>query len=336
MAKRPKANSHDNTIRNVIIGFTIVIAIIAAVIIWNNRSLSYAGTLDGERMPVEHLSFFQNQAWETLVWNFGMPEGPETAEWALEIAVENLLEMHLSVNRAADFGITMADVDADDVESNMEMIRMMYERADGFDIIAAMGFTNSSFRRFVEMQMLQTLLFQHISEMVTVSEDEFAEAFEQHLEENIVHITQVLAHMIVVEEESQADAIMNQILMGSNFIDLMREHSVIFDEEMLVIDEDGEHVYAHDVDWSPLAMQPELLARAYGMEIGDVSEVMPLDDGTFIIIEIADIVHHMDMDEFEADFRTNHEMQMQGEYFRERLEQWRETAEFVPNTRVLG
>ena len=101
MARRPKANSHDNTIRNLTIGFIVIILIVGTALIWNNRSLSYAGTLDGSRMPIEHLNFYQNQAWETLVWQFGMAAGPETEEWAMNIAFESLLELHLTVNRAA-------------------------------------------------------------------------------------------------------------------------------------------------------------------------------------------------------------------------------------------
>ena len=332
MARRPRANSHDNTIRNIIIGFSVIILIVGALLIWNNRSLSYAGTINGERIPIEHLSFFQNQAWETLVWG-GMPASPQTEAWAMELGFDSLLVLHVTAGRAAEFGLSLADVDAEEVESRINTIRMMHDRPD-IDMIAAMGFSNASLRRFVELQVLHELVYQHLVETIAVDEEELAEAFEQYLEENFRDFAQVMVHLIVVEEESQADAIMNRILMGADFTELMREYSVIFDH--LPRDEDGQHIYAMDFDHTLLAFEPGFTLLAYDLEEGEISDILHMADGGFAIMEVVEINQIRDMDEVEASFREDYLSVLQEDYFLQRLEQWTEEADIVPNSRIIA
>ena len=338
MAKKPKANSHDNTVKNMIISFCVIIFIVGTLLVWNNYTLSYAGTVDGERMPVTHLNFYQNQAWDTLLWQIGMMPGPETEEWAMEIAYDSLIELHLTASRAADFGFSLADVDADNVDERMDMLRLMHERPD-MDVFAAMGFSNRSFRRFVELQALHELVYEHIISMATVDEQEKQEAFEQFWAESFTHYTDVLVHLIEVETQDEANAVIARTLGGENFVDLMRELSVSFDEESLQYDDDGQPILTQNIEFSILAEwgEHEHIALAYGMEEGEISMPISIAGGNWVIFEVAEIfgLDEDEMVQLEEDFKHNHEMRTRDEYFRERFEEWKKEANIVPNGRVL-
>ena len=326
MARRPKANSHDNTVRNIFIGFAVIILIVGALLVWNNRSLSFAGTIDGERMPIEHLNFYQVQAWQALQWE-GWPDGPQLEMWALEIGFDSLQVLHLVTGRAADFGLSVADVDAAEVDRRVAELDR--------DFVTRMGFNNRTFRQFIELQVLHELVFEHITGLVTVDEDEITEAFEQHVDENFTQFTQVMVHLIVVEEESQADAILAQIMGGADFTELMREHSVIFDEEYMFRDDAGDLIYAVDFDLTILFLEPGFILLAYDMEEGDVSDVLHMADSRFAIMEAVEVNQLRDMDEVEATFREEFRRRTEVEYFHDRLDQWREEADIVPNSRII-
>jgi len=338
MARRPKANSHDNTIRNMIIGFLVVILIIGGLLIWNNRALSYAGTVDGVRMPIEHFNFYQNQAWETLVFWSGMPDNAETAAWAMEIGFEGLVELHLTAIRAAEFGLSLADVDPDEVRESMDAIRAMYERPE-IDMIAALGFSNASFRRFVELQVLHGLVHEHVIGLATLDEEEMAEAFEQHMLEidTIARMNEVLVHWIEVETEELANTLHGMILVNpDNFTEYMREHTLGFDEDALELDDAGEPILTINVDHTPIAWDSDTHNIPYAMEVGDISGVIQLLTDTFAIFEVVEINEVMTRDEMEMEFIPFYEEHIQNMYFRERVEQWIEEANVVLNERVFG
>jgi hypothetical protein len=335
MARKPRANSHDNTIRNMIIGFCVIILIAGGLLVWNNQSLSYAGTLNGERMPVQHLNFFQNQAWEDLVFFHGWPPGPETEAWAMQFAYESLLELHLTTARAEEFGFSLADVSADEIDARLAVIRMMHERPD-VDIFAHMGFSDRGLRRFAHLQGLHDLVRQEIMSRVLIDDADLASALEEHLEANFMQFIDVMVHTIQVETREQADTVLELIEEGADFTDLMREFSITFHEELLPLDEDGQPIFAVNVDFSDLAMwAPEYLELAYEMEIGETSDALSIAGGSWIIFEVADIVEAMDMDDFEENFKIHHENQLRDEYFREILEGWRSAANIAANSRVL-
>jgi hypothetical protein len=316
-------------------GFAVIILIIGGLLVWNNRSLSFAGTIDGDRMPIEHFNFYRNQAWQTLVFSFGWPNDDETEAWATASGFERLTELHLTTRRAAEFGFSVADVDADEVQEHMELLRTMLEAPD-FDAIAALGFTNTSFREFVELQMLHELVYRHITDLVTIDEEEMAEAFEQHLIDSFMEMNQVLVYMIEVETQERADALLRALLVGDDFVELMREHSVAFDEDMLELDEVGQPILTMDVFHTPLAWDEELLEVAYALEIGEISGILELPTGNFAIVQAVEINEIMTREMMEAEFMPMHEERLRDEYFRERLGQWAEEAEIVQNNRIFG
>jgi len=336
MARRPKANSHDNTVRNLIIGFCVIVAIVAAALVWNNQSLSYAGTVNGERMPVAHLNFYQNQAWDHLIWNEGWPPGADTQAWSMALAYESLLELHITTARAAGFGITMANVDSEEVEARMAMLRMIHERPD-MDIFANMGFNNAGFRRFVELQALHELVYNHVAAQATIDLQEVEDALEDFMVENHMNFTNVLVHLVEVETQEQAEALHRRLFVEGDSVEfLMVEYSLAFHEEFLDVDDDGQLITAMNVDFTILGWDEEQRALAYAMEIGDVSEVLELmseNFGFFQVVDIESVIE--DLDGFKDGFRADFEHGLRNEFFRARLAEWADEAVIVPNGRII-
>jgi len=162
---------------------TVIAIVVMATALYADDSFdqSYAGTIDGIGMPMAHFNFYQNQAWEMLVWQFDMPHNdPETDAWAAEIAFESLIELHLTTSHAADFGLSVDDVDMAEVQEQIATLRLMYNRPD-IDVIATLGFTEVTFREFAEMQILHEMVYQHITSLAVITEEEMASAFEQFL-----------------------------------------------------------------------------------------------------------------------------------------------------------
>ena len=338
MAKKPRANSHDKTTRNIIIGFCTIILIVGAVLMWNNRALSYAGTVDGERMPISHLQFYQNQAWRQLTWDWGVnPHDPWTVELALQIGFDNLVEFNVVVNRAAEFGLSLADVDAQQVEDRIAEYRMFHDMDD--EIIRTLGFSSASYRRFIEMRILYDMVQEHVGNLLVVTEDALAAAYEQHLEDSFLFLTEVSVHVIETHTREQAEGMLAQIMEGADFVDLMRASSISYDPNNQQIGPDGEIIESINVLFTSLDREEDLehIMMIYSMEEGEMSDILELSNGHFAIFEVVDVNPVIeDFEAFEEAVRNNHEAQWRFDYFRERLDAWMENVEVVRNTRVVG
>ncbi|MCL2573792.1 MAG: hypothetical protein FWE34_04470 [Defluviitaleaceae bacterium] len=333
MAKRPRANSHDNTIRNIIIGFSVMILIVGGLLIWNNLDLNHAGTLDGERMPRAHLSFFFDQEWMNLIMGWGMPENEETHQWAMEFAFDRVAEMHLIHNQTERLGISSNDIDAEELDLIIqEVLESLYRpqiNMTGQDVIRAMGFTNASFRRFIEMEMMNALVFDHYFDLATISEADAEAAFEQYLVDEAMELTQVTIRAIVTEDIETANAVMTLVNAGgTDFVDLMREYSAIpFDEDMIEV----------DIWESALSQDFNLVEIAYTMQIGEITpEPLSMIGGSWAIFEVVNIEDRFDADFVRDFFMGEYEEQMRVSYFREQVAEWEEVANIRRNPRIFG
>ena len=153
---------------------------------------SYAGTIDGNDMPMAQLNFYANQIWEMLVfWGGANPdevvtepvwiedvspqdwmqitvveidptEHMELMEQATEMAFDILVELHLVANRADELDISLDDIDDADFERCVAIKRLMIYDPPHRNLFETFGFTDETFRQFVELQMLYDMVFEHI------------------------------------------------------------------------------------------------------------------------------------------------------------------------------
>jgi len=338
MAKKPRAHDQSATTRKVLIIFSAVIIIAAAALIWNNRSLSYAGTLDGQRLPLAQFEFFAN-SWMEELWQMGIGDSPDLA---ISMAWSDLVDMHLTVNQASALGVVLTDEDFVRVDEIIERNNSIYtiETPQGsVNLLTEWGFSNASFRRFVEMMVLQGKVFDYVTSYVTVDEAEFQAAFEEFLDEHYLDIRAVLVNYIEVESQDHANFVFSQFVQGIEFVQLMREHSLYYDPEFLMVDEEGNTVEWIDIRATAIGMDFEQLLAAYAMEIGEVSPITELANGNFAFFEVVDI-EDMDRDELESFFRFEFEGGFEGskrtEYFNNTLLIWRQDANIAQNSRIFN
>ena len=344
MARRPKANSHDKTIRNVIIGFSVIILIVGALLIWNNRSLSFVATVDGQRLPVEHFFYFRDQAWGELAqfaMGFGMDmNDPMMLDWAIEMGFESLVSFHLTTTHAGQFGLSVNDVDSAAVQERMDFIREWYfdPRWPDHDAIAEMGFTNRSFRQFVELLLLEEKTREHIGSLAVITDEILAEAFQERLEANLAHEIDVQVHHIQTETREEAEALRERVLAGEDILELMREYSLVYDPDAEErFDEFGEIITTININNLHVAGDSEYAEIWLGLnrEAGDVSDVIQLFDDTYAFFRVETITDNRDLEQMEIDFNEQHERQLRNDYFFERLAEWAEDIEIVINERVF-
>ena len=332
MAKK----SGNKTARNVIICFVVIILGFGAFYVWDNRAVDigdFAGTLNGERMPLEHLFFFFDEAWEVLVWQQGMPEDEETANVALGIAFEWMIDLHLTVSHAAEFGIYADDIDARELQEYMDTMVMTYFEW-GIDVIADFGFTEESFRQFAQMRMITDLVRIYVGNQLYVPEALLAAAFEDFIEEEIHQIgneiIEVLANVIEVRTHRQAEDLRERILNGADFAELMHEYSVLEEISAGVTGTIG------DTDF--LMVHVQIIAIENEMEAGDISEIIefPPPRESFVFFEVLEINEIRPLEEVEREYKEQYEAGRREAHFRLTLEMWRQEANVEVNTELFG
>jgi len=329
MAKKPKANSQNNTIRGIVIALSAVIIVIGALLVWNNRSVSFAGTINGERVPVAQLNVFHQNWIDQIHFEWGIPVTPDIADMAREWAWGELVDIWIISNQADSLGIILS---ADDLLEVDEIVDA-YNAFFGREHLRAWGFTNASLRRFAERLVLQDRVRARVLEDVVINEDELAEAFENFLVEHALELQSVYIYYIEVTSAEMADQLMMQIFTGASIVELMREHSVAYNPLALPVDEDGELIERINALDTPL--NPEQIGIVYAMGIGTLSDVQMLDNGNFALFQVVD-VEEADRDMVFEFFHEDFTAAAQNELLENNMLIWRAQTNVVQNSRVLG
>ena len=330
MAKKPKANNQNTTIRNVGIIFCTIILIAATALIWNNRSLAYAGTLDGQRMDTAHFNFFLSN-WSEQLLGMGMND----PSFAADLAWGDLVDFYLVIRQADALPVSLTAEDMEEVDEIVGWFTEMWVLPNiNRNIIREAGFTNASFRRFIEQLVLRDRLTEHIMSYVEFNEDDFQTGFADFLIEHAFDVTTVFVYYIEVETRSLADDILMQVMQGANFIQMMRDFSVAYDPELLFPDEDGVLIEHTNVLHTGLGMSFEHVMMAYGMAEGDISAVIELENGNYAIIEVA-YIDDMDIAELEEIYRPQFEAEARRAYLDNQMLIWRENADITQNRRLF-
>ena len=329
MAKKPRANSQNKTIRNVVIAFSAIVIVIGALLIWNNRALSYAGTIDGERVPMAHLNFFHSN-WLGMLGNeWGMHIDSATNDLARQWGWDDASTLWIISNQADLLGIVMTDDDWADVDEIVDEITAIFGTAGLRD----WGFTTASFRRFAERMVLQDLVSERILQDAFIDEDVLQEQLDEFLEESALELQTVSILYVEVETREEADRIMGEVFMGRPLYQLMREYSIAYDVYALPLDDEGYAIEIIDARATPLASWQVTPVQALG--VGTLSDIHELENGNFAIFQIVDI-EDPDFEAVEEFFRSQFIENAQNEHRDNALFIWRENARIEPNSRILN
>lgn len=325
MAKKPKANSQNNTIKNIVIVFSAFILVVGALLVWNNRSLSFAGTVDGQRIPLAQLNFFHSSQLENMMWQmweFGIFEvTQEIHEMARQQAWTELVNLHIITARADGLGVRL------DAEAMAEVDELVENFNEIFgDLIREWGFSNASFRRFVELMVLQDRVIDHISSSYSYTQEEL-DAF---IAENILGINSVFVYFVEVDSPMEADSLRMQVNMGRSIIEVIQEYCLFYNPENLLLDEDELPIYELNIWFTPL--NEDQIAFAYTLEEGELSDIFVLDNGHFAFFQVVEIVEEVEFDEVLEIFVNR----LRQEIFVNEMTIWLEQARIEENGRLFN
>jgi len=335
MAKKPKANSQSNALKKIGITFAAIILVVGGLLIWNNRILSIAGTVDGVRVPIAQLNYFMSEQFDNLFQQFGFL--PEIEPLARELAWGDIMDLYIIASRADDFDIVLDSEDYEEVEELIAFLNLMHV-SPSFNRLRNMGFNNNSLRTFVELLVLQDRIFERVTEVVEVEEEEIEAAFLLYSLEDFWRFADVYIYVIEVETMADAQAIQYRLMMGDDFIELMREFSLVYDPENLEYDEDGNLIEYIDSFVSAFGWDLDQIRAVYETPVGEFSEVFELYNGNFGIFKVADFIPIEDDELLTVtdQFRENFIASVRFEFFQNELVIWREQAEAIQNRRIFN
>lgn len=332
MSKKPKANNQNNTIKKIFTSFVIILIVFSTALIWNNRSLSYIGTLNGNRIPIEFYNLIFSQMameFEFSLMMQGLPFSPEFRYLIAEDAFNNLLEMMVAVEMANELGLYLGEVELTMAQLAANNTRDMHTSAN----IRNMGFTNRSLNQFFYNNALHGELYEYIIAQREVTEEELATAFAEFLEENIQDLYAHIVYLITFDDYEQASSILLRIAMGEDFMELMREYSTSYWPDFLPVDEYGELIEHADI--RQFTTDPLAIEAVRALEVSDISDIIHFMDGTFAIVNLHSI-EEPDYEELEEQFNEFTEANLRDEFFTEQMFLRMAQIEVTRNTRVLS
>ena len=320
MSRKNTSKKRDNTMKGAIIAFLVFVVAVGTALAINAHSLSFIGTIDGQRVPMEHFHFQHYMVRDSLGENLWFMDERTTAE----IAFESLVEFYNAAARADELGIYLS---SDDISSARELadgLREEFIAIYGSDQISLMGFSRSGFYSFVEKITLAGLVSLHIQNSVEFSEEEIQAAFNEHLEEHADNF--LIPYVFVAEVETIEEA-----------MEMHRQiHQLNYSILPFVAQSRGYEGDPEDMESRPFyeySISEEIWNFAIMMHPGMVSEIEPGFGGGYFMFMIDEHVEELpSIEDFE-----NWYTEMRGsELARNYADVWMNQTSIEQNTRVFN
>jgi hypothetical protein len=333
MSRNHKRKSDDKTVRRALLAFAVFILVVGTALVINNRSLSFAGTVNGQRIPMAHFRFQFDLVAEGLGQDAWMFDQLTIGEFSFE----QLADLNVVTSRGAEeFGIVLSSQDIANSRIEADAIRASMT-FNGVDLIRQMGFSRAGFYRFTEMWTLYHLILEEITGRLEVTDEELSEAYEEFLEENIGDYTKFYVYMVEVETEELAEELRQQLLQqvfgGANIIDsvvaMIDAHNVV----SLFVDFDDNIASADIVQTNAGAAH---MAEVQEMDAANVniSQVAPLTSGNYGFFVLDEIKIEIP-EELEEQFKEYYESELRHAFFREYADLWTSQSNISQNARFF-
>jgi len=243
-----------------------------------------------------------------------------------EFVFDQLVDMQAVIARADELGVVLSAGDLENSRLEADWFRDSFT-FEGNDQIRQMGFSRSSFYRFMEMWTLYHAIRIHIGSRIEVTDEEIAEAYEEFLEENLEEFTTRYVHLVAVEEEEFALELWRQLIHGADIVNLINDYNVV----SLFVDEDNNIVSA---DITRTSAGSAHMAAVLEMSEGDYSEVGPLAGGNYGFFKLERIVVDIP-EELEGQFAEQFDANMRNVHFREYADLWIAQSTVTQNDRFF-
>ena len=326
-----QSRKKDNSIKTAVIIFAAFIVVVGTLLVINNRSLSYAGTVNGTRIPVEHLRFQFNQNMEIMMqemFQFGLQAlDAESEAWAWENAFYALLDLNVVVAQADALGVRLSSDDIAEARAEADVIRANMT-FDGIDQISQMGFSRSSFYRFIETIFLYTNISRHVGENfgTPLTAEELAEAYAVFMEGNMDDFMTPFLYMLEVESVELAEQLHNMVIMGTPIEEIIAANSVLTVHDEVVTG--AVSIFDTNATWAILEMA---LASPEGT-LSDVVEMFNGNHGFFMTSHTEIDIPEGHEENWKADRAAQHNHGI----FREWVDYQLNASTYTRNSRVMG
>ncbi|MCL2353831.1 MAG: hypothetical protein FWC69_04290 [Defluviitaleaceae bacterium] len=332
MANTSRRKKQDNILRNAIIAFVVVIGVIAALLILNNRNLAFAGTVNGERVPSTYLRFqhmmLEQQLWEQELWWFF-----DEASIA-QMAFDNLVNMFAATQQADALGVSMTQEQIDESRERAAQLRADFT-IDGEDFIENMGFSRNGFYAFMERLDLFGLIALEVTGGFEVAGEDMEEAWQQFIEENHLAFLEPIVYLVEFETYEEARMHLDNFMMTGDMHSIILEHSLWPLPHIHEQDEEEGDVVPVPVNIMLFEPTTEEFRMAASMEPGQTTDVIFFENaesyGFFHLVEIVE----NDIEDSREVFEQNFTDVYASERFREWTDEIVEQADVNRNERLF-
>ena len=321
-----KSQKRDNTFKIAAITFAIIILAVGTALVINSHTLSFIGTVDGQRLPMAQFHFQENTMWEQL-GDMAMFIDQRTFA---EMTFESLADMHIIANRGAgDFEVVMTSEDIAESRAWADTVRrelMFMDHGGERDLIAEMGFSRSAFYSFMEMMALVNLIYDEVVESVDISEDELSDLFDAYIDEYRDEYRVPIVYAIEFMNMFEAEAAREQLLFGTD------PRQLIFEGIHNVAEYMEEIEPRHILNYTHFLTQ-EMWDTTRETPIGRITEPMESTFGHYVIFVVEGEEYQLpELENWSAMHLAERGHELFGNY----LDMWRNQAAITQNNRVFN
>jgi len=194
-------------------------------------------------------------------------DGRNAFEVARESALNSMIVVKVSAQKAKEIGVTLSGEDKKEIELEIERLLSTYENVSKK--------TEDAMAIIMRDRKLHSLIRQETVKGVSISESEYFAYNANYFEETSKQMQEIVIQFIVCDNEVFAEAVYEKAVEGESFDSLIVMYSISKDNNFLeMLQKDVEDTFGRELE----------------VEAGFVSDPIEFEDGTWRIFKVRDII----------------------------------------------
>jgi foldase protein PrsA len=287
------------------------------------------------------------------VWDQQLEDNKTVVDIAKENALFSAKSANILALVAKEKGVEVSEEDAKNNEKSAEEFYKQYEEQFGKDKMAEDGITMDVVKKLLEQQTLTQSLFEQEMKDYEVNEEELKTLLDQSPEykgyqENgydyyakQVRVRHILFRIIddsyqplpedqVAAAKTKAEEVLAKAKAGEDFETLVKEYS----EDPGSKDNGGEYTFSRATNFAP-----EFIEASFGMEPGDITELVKTQHG-YHIIKLEEVIEPTEeeiqaLKDKEQQIKDQAIEQLKYQEFDNKYKEWEKDYEVVENEDIV-
>lgn len=257
----------------------------------NLSDQEYIAIINDEKLSVEEFRVYlwrikqvyqsigQEDIWETKF------DGKPAEEVAKERALDSVKSIKLQVQEAKKMKISLTDEEKEQINVQADLLKSQI----GEEEMNNMGIFDATIAKVTEENILSQKLYSEVTKGFVGNEEEFEEFFAQNKDAlKQIKVKHVLlkthdlknGELVPLSEEEQdqakqdAQEVLERAKAGEDFASLVQEYS----QDEASLPSDGEYVFGKNQ-----GMDPDFESAAFGLKVGEISDLVNTSYGYHII-----------------------------------------------------